>query len=77
MNLQDSKVGNIGDILKHAALIALAGLIKKRNTQKKICYLDTHTYNFKSKCSNERWTEEVAKLVDAGNPQWQEPPCKT
>lgn len=50
-NIQDDNVGNLGDILKHVALVELAHLIKDRNPLDKINYLDTNTYKIKAELS--------------------------
>lgn len=63
-NIQDSKTGNLGDILKHAALLNCANLIQSRNPEKRINYLDTHTYLIESACSNPNWRNDVANLVE-------------
>ena len=43
-NIQCGNVGNLGDILKHAALVRLAQLIANRKQGQPVNYLDTHTF---------------------------------
>ena len=64
-NPQLSNVGNLGDIIKHAALVELAKLIQSRNQDEKINYLDTHTYLLESTCSNGGWRKETAELLSS------------
>ncbi|MBF0107023.1 MAG: hypothetical protein HQM16_17070 [Deltaproteobacteria bacterium] len=62
-NPQSNNVGNIGDIIKHAALVELARLIQGRNPDTCINYLDTHAYLYKSPCTNNRWAGDVQLLA--------------
>ena len=43
-NIQSGNVGNLGDILKHAALVELGSLLRSRNPDGRSNYLDTHTF---------------------------------
>ena len=63
MNLQNTKVGNPGDILKHAALVKLAELLANRNASVPIHYLDTHTYRLTASIPDpEAWKKNVADI---------------
>lgn len=42
-NVQDNNVGNVGDVVKHAALVALAGLLRRRNPGL-VRHVETHTF---------------------------------
>jgi hypothetical protein len=55
-NKQDHNVGNRGDILKHAALVALTGLMDR---QPNLRYLETHAYKPIASCDTERWNAEI------------------
>ncbi len=56
VNKQDRNVGNRGDILKHAALVALAELMAPRSGLR---YLETHAYRLVAPCDAERWHRGV------------------
>lgn len=43
MNIQDRNVGNVGDIVKHAALVALAERLRARNAGL-LRHVETHTF---------------------------------
>ena len=58
-NTQDCNVGNRGDILKHAALIALGELMSPRAHLR---YLETHAYRLVAPCDAERWRRELLSL---------------
>lgn len=62
-NLQDNNVGNLGDIIKHAALLELAKLIQSRNPTTAIHYVDTHAYKLIAGLSNVLWREDVGVLL--------------
>src|SRR5208283_2112949 len=54
-NPQFRNVGNLGDILKHAALVSLAKIAINR-TKKKMAYIDTHAFLLSAPCTNaEQW----------------------
>ena len=59
VNSQDRNVGNRGDILKHAALVALAELMATRTNLR---YLETHAYRLVAPCDAERWSLELHSL---------------
>ena len=58
-NKQDRNVGNLGDILKHAALVALADLMAPHQHLR---YLETHAYRLIAPCNAERWHEKLRSL---------------
>lgn len=58
-NTQDCNVGNRGDILKHAALVALGELMSPRAHLR---YLETHAYRLVAPCDAERWRRELLSL---------------
>ena len=58
MNKQGNNVGNLGDIIKHAAILALAKIIQTRNQGQRINYLDTHTYLIEGELANGSWQAE-------------------
>jgi len=61
-NQQDANVGNLGDILKHTALLQLAALVAKRNPDRTINYLETNAYKLLAPCPNSAaWVREVAE----------------
>lgn len=62
MNLQQNNVGNQGDILKHAALNALAGLLADPHAGP-LNYLDTHAYLLHARLANGCWCAETERLV--------------
>ena len=43
-NPQYRNAGNLGDVLKHAALVRLADLLASRNASRPLHWLDTHTF---------------------------------
>jgi hypothetical protein len=59
VNKQDHNVGNRGDILKHAALVALAELMALRSD---LYYLETHAYRLVAPCNVKRWHRKVEPL---------------
>ena len=61
-NLQDRNVGNLGDILKHAALLQLAKIFAEQVTEKKY-YLDSHSYLYQSQLANPAWQEQTQALL--------------
>ncbi len=60
-NPQSNNVGNMGDILKHAALIAgIEALLKHGRA---LTYVDTHAYLLEAPCGNPgRWLNESREL---------------
>ncbi|AKF04294.1 hypothetical protein [Sandaracinus amylolyticus] len=59
-NRQSRSVGNLGDVLKHAALIALA----ERLAHTRVRYVDTHTFLLHAPLADlERWNADVERLV--------------
>jgi hypothetical protein len=58
-NTQDSNVGNRGDILKHAALVALG---ESMSPHAHLRYLETHAYRLVAACDSERWRRELLSL---------------
>ena len=63
INPQDGNTGNVGDILKHAALVALARLLRRRSGCTATNYLDTHAYRIHSTLSNRGWRTDLARLA--------------
>lgn len=62
MNLHQNNVGNQGDILKHAALKALAGLLADPRAGT-LNYLDTHAYLLYGRLANRLWRAETERLA--------------
>lgn len=61
-NRQSRSVGNLGDILKHAALVELATLLAARSAR--VCQVDTHTFLLHAPAADRaRWTREVDDLA--------------
>lgn len=60
-NLQDGNVGNLGDILKHAALVQLAKLFADYIPDTRY-YLESHSYLYQSRLVNPAWREQVRTL---------------
>lgn len=64
-NVQDRNVGNRGDVVKHAALVALATCLRARNPGL-VRHAETHTFRLYAPLPDPaRWLAEVAAL----------PPC--
>lgn len=65
MNLQFRNVGNLGDILKHAALLNLSKLLKGRSISR-LAYIETHAFMLEAPCPNpEKWEQEtLAELTN-------------
>lgn len=58
MNIQYKNVGNLGDILKHAALINISRVIPKNTL-----YVDFHTFQIHAPFSDyENWKKNVENL---------------
>lgn len=61
VNRQSRSVGNLGDILKHAALTELAYVLAERGP---VSFVETHTFLLHSPIADlERWGREVDALV--------------
>lgn len=61
MNPQYGNVGNLGDIIKHAALTNLLNLLLSKY-QGHIEYIDTHTFRLSSECPDiSRWLEDTVR----------------
>ena len=61
-NLQDANVGNRGDIVKHAALVALATLLRARNAGP-VRHVETHTFRLTAPLPDPAlWRTRVAEL---------------
>lgn len=62
-NKQHTNVGNPGDILKHAALVQLAGWfdVHARGSR---AWLDTHCYLLESQLAYANWQQDVDQLVN-------------
>ena len=61
-NRQSRSVGNLGDILKHAALVELASLLASRGAP--VSHVDTHTFLLHAPAADRaRWTREVDDLA--------------
>lgn len=61
-NRQYRSVGNLGDILKHAALVELASLLAE--TRSSVCWVETHTFLLHAALADpERWNREIDALV--------------
>lgn len=69
-NLQDNNVGNLGDILKHAALIQLVKVFSDSIEGTKY-YLDSHSYLYQSRLASGIWHEQAAELL-ASSKHYQE-----
>lgn len=66
-NLQDTNVGNLGDILKHAALVQLAKLFSEEVMCSDKYYLDSHSYLYQSRLATKDWQELSQKLLHASS----------
>lgn len=61
-NRQSRSVGNLGDILKHAALVELASLLATRSAR--VSHVDTHTFLLHAPAADRAtWSREVDALV--------------
>lgn len=60
-NIQDGNVGNLGDILKHAALVQLAKVFASQIPDTKY-YLDSHSYLYQSRLVNPEWQAQSQVL---------------
>lgn len=62
-NVQVRNVGNRGDIVKHAALVALAERLRARNAGL-VRHVETHTFQLQAEVPDRgRWEAEVARLT--------------
>jgi 23S rRNA A2030 N6-methylase RlmJ len=62
VNRQSRNVGNLGDIMKHAALVELASMFAKSSSQ--VSYVETHSFLLHAPLSDrEKWEREVNGLV--------------
>lgn len=65
MNPQVRNASNLGDIIKHAALVSLIDVLAAR-TPGALVYVDTHTFLLETDCTNpDRWRAEVATEATA------------
>ncbi|MDB4945847.1 MAG: hypothetical protein JWP97_5381 [Labilithrix sp.] len=65
---QLGNVGNIGDILKHAALVELAAWLTRERTD--VSFVDTHTFQLEAPLPDRaRWEREVDALSPVGIPR--------
>ena len=62
VNRQDDNVGNLGDVLKHAALIQLAKVFADNISGQKY-YLDSHSYLYQSRLAEDGWNEQTQRLL--------------
>jgi predicted nucleotidyltransferase len=67
-NPQIKNVGNLGDILKHAALAQFAQLASQnRKEGESVVYLDSHAFTLESDCPDrEKWRQEVKSAERRG-----------
>jgi len=62
-NRQEANVGNLGDILKHGALVALAEMLRRRLGSGPVNYLDTHAFRLRARLPNAgEWQTTVDRL---------------
>ncbi len=62
-NRQSRSVGNLGDILKHAALVELASMLAARGAP--VSYVDTHCFLLHAPLADpERWHREIEAHVE-------------
>ena len=58
-NPQYKNAGNLGDILKHAALLAMARLLNARSSGQPVNYFETHAFQLHTSLTNpKRWEDE-------------------
>lgn len=60
VNVQDDNVGNVGDVAKHVALVALADLLRSRNAGP-VRHVETHAY---------RLTGSARAAIEGGSARW-------
>lgn len=59
-NQQAENVGNLGDILKHGALVRLANLAAQRAIRGPVTYIDTHAFQLESPWNNPlKWKQNI------------------
>lgn len=59
-NQQAENVGNLGDILKHGALVRLANLAAQRAIRGPVTYIDTHTFQLEAPWNNPlKWKQNI------------------
>ena len=59
-NQQAENVGNLGDILKHGALVRLANLAAQRAIRGPVTYIDTHAFLLESPWNNQlKWKQAI------------------
>lgn len=68
MNRQSGNVGNVGDVLKHAALVALARLVAERTAEGPVTWIDTHAFRLEAEAPLPRWQEALARLPPGALP---------
>ena len=59
LNVQYGNVGDLGDILKHGALVELAVMMGTPGTGP-VSYVETNTFILRAPIANNNWQEEVA-----------------
>lgn len=62
MNRQQGNVGNVGDVLKHAALVALARLVAEGAAGRPVTWVDTHAFRLEAEAPLPRWQEALVRL---------------
>ncbi len=61
-NRQLGNVGNLGDVIKHAVLVELAGLLAR--APERVSFVDTHAFQIHAPLADPtRWAREVEALV--------------
>jgi len=70
-NPQYRNVGNLGDILKHAALVSLTK-IAIRKAKKKLTYIDTHAFMLSAPCPNPDEWHRIIRSVFAAHESYQD-----
>lgn len=58
-NIQRSNVGNLGDIIKHAALVYLA----KSYFRQSFTYVDTHSFLLETSVANIHWQQQTKQMA--------------
>ena len=64
MNPQHGVVGNLGDVIKHAALVAVAGWLREHVNGADVNYLETHAFQVEApfgRGGRAEWDETVAR----------------
>ena len=80
-NRQLSNVGNLGDIIKHAALVELAQLLLRG--QSTVSFVDTHTFQLHAPLPDRKRGEHQMEGLTAQHPAYERyaaierasPPC--